>query len=303
MSESIRLSSQDYSKFDNMSTEDLNEYLRKDSYLQNSSESDIEEILYVMKVLAKREINENKYNFSDVRASWDSFNDNYCIEDNDGRSLYEFDDEPNTPVVDIPNSKIVHKTIKESIKSLISIAAVICVILVGSITANALGYDIWDAIIVWTKDTFGFETGREGDVYPTPYVKQIPEELNELNNLMSEYGLPSGIIPSYIPTGYKMADLKCDKLSDTSNIFCQLSNGSNDITLLYRTYLGDSISFQLEKDTYSPEIYELNGVTYYIMSNLSNYFVSWLSGNTECAIMGVPTYDELIRIINSLNSA
>ena len=64
-------------------------------------------------------------------------------------------------------SKSAHECINHGIKSIISVAAVICIILVGSFTAKALGYDIWDAIIVWTKDTFGFET-NVNKPEPTP---------------------------------------------------------------------------------------------------------------------------------------
>jgi len=180
--------------------------------------------------------------------------------------------------------------------------AVICIILVGSFTAKALGYDIWDAIIVWTKDTFGFETNMN-EPEPTPYIKQIPAELAELKNLMIEHGLSDDLIPGYIPDGYKILDLQYTDLADVDSIFCQLSNGSNDILFIYRIYSGDSTSFQLEKDALSPEKYESGGTTYYIMSNMDDYFVTWLSENIECTISGISTHDEALKMITSLNQS
>lgn len=308
MSESIRRTGQDYSKFDSMSTDALNEYLRRDSYLQNSDETVLDEILYIMEVLAERERKENHYNFTDVNDSWISFKENYSVNDNDGKSLYDFDDEPAHDVFAIqgavsPSSKIAHthKDSRRGVKALISIAAAICVIIAGTFTAHALGYDLWDAIIVWTKDTFGFETNVDDNDRPTPFAKHIPEELTELDETMSDLGLPNTLIPGYIPEGYKMSDMHCDELSETTNIFCQLSKGSNSIVLLYRVYLDDPPTLQLEKDSYNPEEYEYNGNVYYIMSNMDSYFVSWLSGNTECTILGVQSHDEILKIINSLN--
>ena len=192
--------------------------------------------------------------------------------------------------------------INRGIKSIISVAAVICIILVGSFTAKALGYDIWDAIIVWTKDTFGFETNMN-EPEPTPYIKQIPAELAELENLMIEHGLSDDLIPGYIPDEYKILDLQYTDLADADSIFCQLSNGSNDILFIYRIYSGDSTSFQLEKDALSPEKYESGGTTYYIMSNMDDYFVTWLSENIECTISGISTHDEALKMITSLNQS
>lgn len=82
-----------------------------------------------------------------------------------------------------------------------------------------------------------------------------------------------------------------------------VSNGSNDILFIYRIYSGDSTSFQLEKDALSPEKYESGGTTYYIMSNMDDYFVSWLSGNIECTISGISTHDEALKMITSLNQS
>lgn len=304
MAESTRQTSHDYSRFDNMSTAELNEYLRQDSY---RDDSDIDEVLYVMEVLARREKEENKHDLPDVQKAWEEFQKYYNTEDNDGKPLRDFDDEfddgfDDKPVAEVTSIKSARKGINRGIKSLISVAAVVCIILVGSFTSKALGYDIWDAIIVWTKDTFGFETAAN-EAEPTPYVKQIPKELEELDATMSDFGLSSNLVPGYIPAGYNISDLKCDELSDATNIFCQLSNGSNDIIFIYIVHLDDSISFQLEKDLDNPEIVESDGAKYYIMSNMDDYFVTWLSENVECTILGIPSHDEALKIINSLKQS
>lgn len=57
MSEATQRTGQDHSKFDNMSTAELNEYLRQDA---ERDDSDLDDVLYIMEVLAKREKEENK---------------------------------------------------------------------------------------------------------------------------------------------------------------------------------------------------------------------------------------------------
>lgn len=301
MAESTRQTGQDHSKFDSMSTAELNEYLRQDSYCEDSN---LDDILYVMKVLERREKEDGNYSPPDVEKAWAEFQKYYNTEDNDGKPLHDFDDEfddmfGSKPTAEITSIKKARKGLSRTVKSLISVAAAIFVVIIGSVTAKALGYDIWDAVIVWTKDTFGFEA-TVNEPKPTPYIKQIPEELVELKNLMTEHGLSDELIPGYIPEGYKMSNLEYDNLGDADTIFCQLSNGANDIMLIYSIHSGNSNSFQLEKNSLSPEKYESGGTIYYITSNMDDYLVSWLSGNVECTILGIPSHDEALKIITSL---
>ena len=304
MAESTRQTGQDHSKFDSMSTAELNEYLRQDSYCEDSN---LDDILYVMKVLERREKEDGNYSPPDVEKAWAEFQQYYNTEDNDGKPLHDFDDEfddmfGSEPTAEIISIKKARKGLSRTVKSLISVAAAIFVVIIGSVTAKALGYDIWDAVIVWTKDTFGFET-TVNEPKPTPYVKQIPEELVDLKNLMTEHSLSDELIPSYIPDGYKILNLQYADLADADSIFCQLSNGSNDIMLMYSMYSGDSASFQLEKDALSPEKYESGGTTYYLMSNMDDYLVTWLSDNVECTISGIPSRDEALKMIVSINQS
>lgn len=304
MAESTRQTGQDHSKFDNMSTAELNEYLRQDSYCEDSN---LDDILYVMEVLERREKEDGNYSPPDVQKAWAEFQKYYNTEDNDGKPLHDFDDEfddmfGSEPTAEIISIKKARKGLSRTVKLLTSVAAAIFVVIIGSVTAKALGYDIWDAVIVWTKDTFGFVT-TVNEPESTYYVKQIPEELVDLKNLMTEHGLSKTLIPGYIPEGYKIGNLEYDNLGDADTIFCQLSNGANDIMLIYSIHSGDSSSFQHEKDALSPEKYESGGTTYYIMSNMGDYFVSWLTDNVECTILGIPSHDEALKMITSLNQS
>lgn len=304
MAESTRQTGQDHSKFDNMSTAELNEYLRQDSYCEDSN---LDDILYVMEVLERREKEDGNYSPPDVQKAWAEFQKYYNTEDNDGKPLHDFDDEfddmfGSEPTAEIISIKKARKGLSRTVKLLTSVAAAIFVVIIGSVTAKALGYDIWDAVIVWTKDTFGFVT-TVNEPESTYYVKQIPEELVDLKNLMTEHGLSKTLIPGYIPEGYKIGNLEYDNLGDADTIFCQLSNGANDIMLIYSIHSGDSSSFQHEKDALSPEKYESGGTTYYIMSNMDDYFVSWLTDNVECTILGIPSHDEALKMITSLNQS
>ena len=93
MSESKEHFHRDFSKFDEMSTEELNEILRQDSQLPDGEESDIDAILYIMEVIEKRSQELPLSDFKDVDRAWSSFNENYRFASSDERSLFDLDDE------------------------------------------------------------------------------------------------------------------------------------------------------------------------------------------------------------------
>lgn len=94
MSESKEHFYRDFSKFDKMSTEELNEILRQDSQLPDGEDSDTDAILYIMGVIAKRNQELPSSDFGDVNHAWSSFNKNYRFASSEGCSLFDFDDEP-----------------------------------------------------------------------------------------------------------------------------------------------------------------------------------------------------------------
>ena len=78
MSENKCRAERDFSRFDSMSTAQLQEILRQDA-LQESTEPDTEKILYITEVLAKREKQRNPS--AEVQRAYESFVQNYLPAD------------------------------------------------------------------------------------------------------------------------------------------------------------------------------------------------------------------------------
>ena len=65
----------DYSKYDDMMSEDLEEILRLDVSAPDGEDSDTELLLYIMGVLASRR--KNNSNGKTAQQAWESFQQNY----------------------------------------------------------------------------------------------------------------------------------------------------------------------------------------------------------------------------------
>ena len=206
----------DYSKYDKMSTESLEELLRLDAELPDGEGSDIDEILYILEVIEKREEEHptGRYSEIDVEASWETFQTKYRPFLTDGRSLYDFDDdEPSSteaanPAPDTSSPFGKHHISARGRRRLgrvTSFAAAIAILLgLMTVTAYAMGYDLWGVIAQWTKDTFTFvSASSEG-------------EYGNLQSALDAYGITEQLAPTWIPERFSVELVTVDKTTDPS---------------------------------------------------------------------------------------
>lgn len=306
-------SKKDYSSFDKLSTEELEAILYKDSLSSENNDSDVEAILYITSLLVDREQKNPSGKFTDVDTAWKSFNENYRPYAN-GKSLYDFDDgdcETNVSSFEaaanfnaVDNTKKHTKHWTSLLKVGIAAAAVIVVFLTSSLIAYASGYDLWGAIASWTKETFGFSSVVNSDVPTKSHT--IPEPLKDMANAMSEYGISSDCLPSYLPENYTFCRFQCIDSNNRVSFVTTLSlDGQNEVQIIYTLLQGISSedlpgSWEYQKDSENPSLYEINGISFYIMNNNGKFFSSWYTNEIEGYISGTDSLEELIDIISSI---
>lgn len=293
MFESESSKRRDFSKFDSMSTEMLQDILRQD-FLLPEEESDTDAILYITEVLAKRE-NQSK-NDADVEAAWNSFNENYRFNTD---SIYDTD----TPETDSDNrnstsSKLPTKPRRLSAFRILSVASIlVLVIILGTITSYAMGYNLFGAVVSWTEEIFGFSFS---DSESSIKMAEYPEALSELFDAFIDYQIPTTILPQYLPDGYNDSETLIMEALNYTDFYTRLSNGTSDIILHYRLHDVAGYTSETEKSASPPEIYYSNGNQYYIMTNVGRYLAIWTNENVECCINQVESREELKRILDSI---
>ena len=289
---------QDHSIFDNMSTSELKEILLKDSFNENN-ETDIDTVLYIAEVIAKREEYLDNTNIPGADTAWKEFNEKYRDKISDSSSLYDFEED--VPIADVSNSKSVSaktknpKTHKKFNWLLRTAAAVVTLVLIGTITVNALGFNLWKTITSWSKVFFNYSTEQ------TVEEKPVPEILEPLAIVMQNNGLHTSLIPKYIPENCKFLSVNNMNLDGISFIYCQLATENEPITIQYAIYENNNYQVNYQKDEPAPEIYQINNIKFYIVTNFGIYSATWISDNAEGMIYGVSSKDELIKILNSIN--
>ena len=276
-------STRDFSHLDKLSTEELQEILRQDSLLDDDS-SDIDTILYITDLLAKRSDSSN--NSKDVEAAWKSFKENYYPYISDPEPLYSFDS---------PEDKVVKAKPRRPrrVMKTLSVAAVLAVVIIsGSVTASAFGYNLWGAVAEWTRDTFGFtQSSQNNGIYP----------FENLRDALAAYDIDEPIVPQWIPDGYGEDTVQAAETPDSKIIVAVSKYGSKEIKLEVKIFDDPSNRHWLyEMFEDDVEKYFSNGIDFYIMKNDDFTRVSWAVGNNECSILCSLKPKEIYRMVDSI---
>ena len=281
----------DFSEYNHMSTEDLEAILRADYKLPDDEESDMEKILYITEVIAQRRAGQPTGRYANEDEAWESFVENYCPE-------------PAREV--LRGSEAAGAKKPKGWRRILARAAVIAavfalVLAAGTATVSAFGFNFWEWLTGWSREIFNVQDTQTDYSYES---LEIPEQLLELQEAMEEYGFPDRLLPTYLPDGYEMAELKCDATSYYVHLYGILKNNGNaPIILDYYMHLDDQAAVEVQKDGDEPVILESGGVTHYIMTNYETYYAAWAVNNVECIISGFASHDELAEVIESIYSA
>lgn len=273
----------EFAKYDAMSTEELQQLLREDASKPVGEESDTDVLFYVMEVLAKRrkERNEGK----SPEEALESFKKHYNTEN-------EISSDSERVPAAPKRSGIGHW-----MKGLIAAAAVFAFVIGGSLTANAMGFDLWEVIAKWTQETFhfGYVGVENSDApekeYSTPYA--------ELQALLDLHGVEVSLVPTWIPDGYVEVDASVEETPKQRRFSAKYQSGDDKIRIRIADYL-DTAPAQVEQSDMLVELYSVNNIDFYIFDNEEQLQIMWIVANYECCISGPLSLAEAKSIIDSI---
>ena len=281
MSENQNRGIRDFSKYDTMETEELEEILRLDAEAPDGEESDTELILYVMEVLARRRNNANSTG-NNAQKAWDSFQQSYMPKECLGYT---------------PAKK--HKHVATPwLRRLIAAAAVIALVVCIPLTANAFSWEeVWEIFARWAKETFSFVSGEDSEISePSPEFK---EEFSSIKELLEYCDRNADVVPTWIPDGYVLERIEQD-ITPTQEIYrAYYVNGDKVLRIRVQTYLAtDMYNTEIEEDVL--EVYTVSGIEYYIFMNVDQLRARWIIESYECNISGDLSLDEIKEMIDSI---
>ena len=274
-----------FSRFDAMSTDELQAFLREDDSKPMGEESDTEEIFYVMEVLAKRR--KEQQEGKDPAKALATFKHNYYTE-NETPSISE-----SVPVVSKRSNSGRWK------RGLVAAVAALFILVIGnSITVSALGFDLFAIIAKWTQETFHFSQAGQVEETNAP-SPNFARPCGSLQAALDEYKVKASLVPTWMPGGYEECDIKTTENPAQRHFFAKYQNGDKTIRMRIIDYL-DTHPTQVEQSSSLIEVYRSNGIDYYIFDNYDQLKATWINGNYECSIAGPVSVSEIKEIIDSI---
>ena len=272
---------EDFAKYDTMPTEDLQEILRQDANAPEGVDSDIELLLYVMEVLADRRRNSENPGTTALEA-YESFQKNY---------LYEDDVEEGSPDLNDNKPKILPFS---WFRRLSIAAAILIVVFLGSVTANAFGF--WEVVAQWTKETFHFSVNGQSNINDPHSNDALAYD--SLDAALATVNIPNSIIPSYIPEKFILSHITVDETPLKKVVVAFYSNEDKQIRIHIQSYI-EIDPEQIERSEVI-ETRTASDVICYIYSNHEQIQASWIIDSSECYISGDITIEEIRAMIDSI---
>ena len=302
MSELKNTSGNSFSKFNKMSTEELDEILRLDFQLPESEGLDADTILYIAEIIAGREASSSQPSCPDVEAAWQDLLSQHLPEGTNGLLSDGAGSEP-VPSPGQPSPAV--RRHSRGIRWIIRIAGVAAILavlfFVTTITAYALGYDVWGTIAKWSNETFSFAAEESGDRTDAPGQQSNNLEFSSIQETLDYYGIEETIAPTWIPERFVLESVTAAENAGLIVFNAHYSYGEDILVMSAFCHEEPQEKYaQWEKDDVEPTTYEAGGVTHYLMTNMGRQKTVWMAGNCECGITGDMSKEELLAVIDSI---
>lgn len=199
-----------------------------------------------------------------------------------------------------PASPPAKRPSRRALAKVISIAAAAAVLL-GTVTCQALGLDVFGAIARWTAAIFQLEDPA------TPYatIRTVPLDEGEeahydtLEEAVEAFGITAPIVPQWIPERFALTQVSA--VNRSSGIFICADYKSDDGILQIRYNEATASDFSsLEQQGESVELYTEGELRHYLLTDMGREKAFWQNGTLECRITGNISRQEIKDIIDSI---
>ena len=270
-------------------TEELEELLALD-FAEDKAKPDAEYISIILEVIEERENNTEERN-KETLAAWNEFQA-YRKEAESHEALEAGKSEEPTP----DHRRIIEYRQNSRKRGSAWRMGIVAAVLAVLLCSTAFGWNLFQAIVEWTEETFYFLTGQSDNKLP----KQ--DALNLLEVAVQDYtDLP--VVPHRAPNGTQvLGNLNVLERNNRCSIGMGYTSGEKLFTIQIIIYkdIPDNYCGVYQKDASIQEEYVSGGITHYIAGNLKNLSCAWTNGNVEGYIQGKLTIEEMRQMIDSI---
>lgn len=287
----------DFSIFDSMSSEMLENILRADAQ-QLDDNTNIDAILYITELLEDR-AQCNNDSSTDVDRMYQQF-----VQWRDQKSVSTQSIRESEKTITFSEAKKPKKKGKMGLRLAVAIAAAVCLLVVSTGVAAAFGFNIWGIVATWTEDFFFFE--RTLDVVESDNTDHQSSDATQLygslQDALDHFEIGCVTESSALKEAYL---LNCVDVVDEENStivyadYYAKDDGIDFLSICVRTHNGMPTT-SYEKTENSVEAFPVGDVICYAFNNTNNVTVVWLTEKYECRVSGTAPMKEIKQIVISM---
>lgn len=277
-------------------TEELQEILRWYIELSDDAEADMDVVLHVMKEVDKQEQEHDTELSTETQAALERFRKRREQLRSNNNTLDISPNQPSHRTAPDKPRRSVRRFGRVLTKVAGTAAAMVMLFFSGIGIANAAGYDAWSAVASWTEDIFTFrERGGNLEVnVPTSHEPDGSGSYASLQDALDAYGITSPIAPKWIPKEYAAESVTAITTECGASILALYVSNEKSPDTDQNKAIYVNINFDrsgegnlhVQKESDDPELYTVNGVEHYIMTNTGDLVATWQREDCDCVIGG-----------------
>lgn len=175
------------------------------------------------------------------------------------------------------------------------------ILLLGTVTAQALGVDVFSALARWTAEIFRLDGGSAPYAAATLHPLEVGEEAayESLEEAVAAFGIDAPIVPRVIPEGFELTEVGAVCRTAGVTIHADYESADGFFQILYIEFAKVDAS-ALEKEYGRVEPYLAGDFRHYLLTDLGRHKAMWQNGDFECQIYGNISDQEVKQMVDSI---
>lgn len=285
------------SQYENYTIDELKEALKSLFLYSELNEQELAEMDEILTVLRKKEPIPHPHTTEEM---WAQFQENHAEElanlgirenGNTGEVVMKVPENAVNPVV---TNTVVSDTASVRAKGHRRLyrvgtiaAAVVALMAIISVTAGAMGFNLWGWMPMWNNEQLSFEAEETEQ----PKADHIPTVLMEL-------GINEPLYPTWLPEDLRRAQSILN--SDPLFLHEAYQGNARDLTITISPTSGSETAVY-QKEGVIPLEYIAGNTIHYIFDNTTEVTAVWNTEHYTSSIVGNITIEEIKRIIDSVH--
>lgn len=192
------------------------------------------------------------------------------------------------------------RPIRRKLAVLLPLTAVI-VILLGSVSAQALGFDLFGLLARWSSEIFHFAEApvAYAEITKNPLAENEGRTYSSPQAMLEDFGITAPLLPTWAPERLGTPKVWAKQVSMGLRLYVEYEQGSD--SLMTRCYQITKENLRtVEKDEENVVRYTYGGCSYYIVEDIETTKAIWQNGAFECNIAGTISKEEMKQMIRSI---